>query len=80
MRMRTTWRKLAEFLLFAWLGMGLVAQVAQAQTAARPSSSRTMCSRSPSTAIPDLATTTRVMQNGTITFPLIGVCVKTAVF
>jgi polysaccharide export outer membrane protein len=71
-RMRTTWRRLAEVLLFAWLGMGLVAQVAQAQTAAAVIQPDDVLKISVY-GNPDLATTTRVMQDGTITFPLIGV-------
>ena len=76
MRIATkTWRRHFEVLLFGWLALGLATQVAWAQ--AVPSGAATI---QPDDVLkisvygnPDLATTTRVMQNGTITFPLIGV-------
>lgn len=75
MRTVMTWRRLAEVLLFGWLALCLSPQAAWAQTAT--SSAATI---QPDDVLkisvygnPDLATTTRVMQNGTITFPLIGV-------
>jgi polysaccharide export outer membrane protein len=74
MRTATTWRRLVEVLLFGWLALGFASQGAWAQTAA--SAAATI---QPDDVLkisvygnPDLATTTRVMQNGTITFPLIG--------
>ena len=69
---RMTWRRLVEVLLFAWLAIGLPAQVAQAQTAAAVIQPDDVLKISVY-GNPDLATTTRVMQDGTITFPLIGV-------
>jgi polysaccharide biosynthesis/export protein len=75
MRTATIWRRLVEVLFFGWLALGFTSQVAWAQTAA--SAAATI---QPDDVLkisvygnPDLATTTRVMQNGTITFPLIGV-------
>jgi polysaccharide export outer membrane protein len=61
-----------EVLLFAWLAIGLPAHVAQAQTAAAVIQPDDVLKISVY-GNPDLATTTRVMQDGTITFPLIGV-------
>jgi len=74
MRIAKTWRRPFEVLLFVWLALGLASQGAWAQ--AVPSAAATI---QPDDVLkisvygnPDLATTTRVMQNGTITFPLIG--------
>ena len=74
MRTATTWRRLVEVLLFGWLALGFASQGAWAQTTASVAATI-----QPDDVLkisvygnPDLATTTRVMQNGTITFPLIG--------
>jgi polysaccharide export outer membrane protein len=74
MRIPKTWRSRFEVLLVSWLALGFAAPGAWAQ--AVPSSAATI---QPDDVLkisvygnPDLATTTRVMQNGTITFPLIG--------
>lgn len=70
-----TWRRRLGVLLFGWLALGLIAQAGWAQGV-----TATTATIQPDDVLkisvygnPDLATTTRVMQNGTITFPLIGV-------
>ncbi len=73
MRTRTTWRRFVQTLLFTWVAIGLATPVAQAQQSAAASIQPDDVLKISVYGNPDLATTTRVMQNGTITFPLIGV-------
>ena len=73
MRIRTTWRRFVEILLFTWVAIGLATPVAQAQQSAGATIQPDDVLKISVYGNPDLATTTRVMQNGTITFPLIGV-------
>ena len=76
MRNGTTWRRLVEVMLFAALAIGLGAKVVQAQAPTQTSVAVIQPDDVLKISVygqPDLATTTRVMQNGTITLPLIGV-------
>ena len=76
MRTRTTWRRLVQILLLTGVAIALASPVAQAQAQAQTSAAVIQPDDVLKISVygnADLATTTRVMQNGTITFPLIGV-------
>lgn len=73
MRTGTTWPRLVQVLLLAWVSLGLASQVAHAQPSGVAVLQPDDVLKISVYGNPDLATTTRVLQNGTITFPLIGV-------
>jgi polysaccharide export outer membrane protein len=74
MRIATTWHTRFAVLLLGWLVLGLapLAAWSQAATSAAATIQPDDVLKISVYGNPDLSTTTRVMQNGTITFPLIG--------